>query len=90
MRRKMRRMKMKRRRKKRRKRREKRERRKRRRMKKEGGRGRIEGRIMGPDGDRNYTGTPTESTNLYPLGSWSLNQQPKNIHRLYLGFSAHM
>jgi hypothetical protein len=28
--------------------------------------GRIEGRFAGPEGDRNATGRPTESTNLDP------------------------
>jgi hypothetical protein len=28
--------------------------------------GRIGGRIVGSEGDRNSTGRPTESTNLYP------------------------
>jgi hypothetical protein len=43
---------------------------------------------VGPEGDRNSTGRPTESTNLDPLGSQSLNHQPKNIVR-DLGFPAH-
>jgi hypothetical protein len=30
------------------------------------------GRIAGPGGDRNYTGRPTESTNLETLGSLRL------------------
>jgi hypothetical protein len=41
---------------------------------------RIGGWIADPQGDRNSTGRPTESTNL---DSWScqiLNHQPKNIH----------
>jgi hypothetical protein len=40
---------------------------------------RIGGRIVGPEGDRNSTERPTESTNLDPgltLGSESLNHQP--------------
>jgi hypothetical protein len=40
------------------------------------------------------TGTPqevpTESTNLDPWGSQSLNHQPKNIHGLNLGLPFHM
>ena len=32
-----------------------------------------------PEGDRNSTGRPTESTNLDPWGSQSLNHQPKNV-----------
>ena len=52
--------------------------------------GRVGGRIEGPEGDRNSTGRPTESTNLDPWGSQRLNHQPKNIHRLDLGLPAHM
>jgi len=52
--------------------------------------GRIGGRIAGPQGDRNSTERPTQSTNLDPRGSQSLNFQSKNIHRLYLGLPAHM
>jgi hypothetical protein len=33
--------------------------------------GRIRGRIVGPEGDRNSTGRPTESTNLDHWGSES-------------------
>jgi hypothetical protein len=35
--------------------------------------GRIRGRIVGPEGDRNFTGRPTESTNLHP---WSPQNHP--------------
>jgi hypothetical protein len=52
--------------------------------------GRTGGRTAGPEGDRNSTGRPTESTNLDPWDSQSLNQQPKNIHRLDLCLPAHM
>jgi hypothetical protein len=48
---------------------------------------RIEGKIAGPERDRNSTGRPTESTNLDPQ---SLNHQPKNIHGLDLGLYTHM
>jgi hypothetical protein len=41
--------------------------------------GRIVGRISGPEGDRNSIGRPTESTNLDPWGSQSLNHQLKKI-----------
>ena len=51
--------------------------------------GRIGGRIVGPEGDTNSTGIPTESTNLDPWGSQSLNHLPKNIHGLDLGFPTH-
>ena len=37
---------------------------------------RTEGRIEGPEGDRNSTRRPTESTNLDPWGSQSLKHQP--------------
>jgi hypothetical protein len=40
--------------------------------------GRIGGRITGPEGVRNSTGKPTESTNLHPWDSQRLNYQPKN------------
>ena len=50
--------------------------------------GRTGERIVGPH--RNFTGRPTESTNLDPWGSQKLNHQPKNIHRLDLGLPAHM
>jgi hypothetical protein len=33
--------------------------------------GRVGGRIVGPEGDRNTTGRPTESTNLDP---WELSE----------------
>jgi hypothetical protein len=48
------------------------------------------GRIVGHKGDRNSTGRPTESINLYPWDSQSLNHQPKNVHRLDPGLAAHM
>jgi hypothetical protein len=51
--------------------------------------GKIGGRIAGPKGDMKSTGRPTESTNLDPWGSQSLNQ-PKSMHRLDLGLSTHM
>jgi hypothetical protein len=51
---------------------------------------RVEGTIVGPKGNRNSTGRPTESANPDPWGCQSLNYQPKNIHRLDLGLSAHM
>ena len=34
---------------------------------------------VGPKGDKNSTGRQTESTNLDPWGSQSLNHQPNNI-----------
>jgi hypothetical protein len=37
----------------------------------------IGGRFAGPEGDRNSTERPTESSNLDPWGSGSLNHQPK-------------
>jgi hypothetical protein len=37
--------------------------------------GRIEGRIVGPEGNKNSTGRPTESTNLDPWDSQRLNHQ---------------
>ena len=43
---------------------------------------RIGGRINSPEGDRNSTGRPTESTNLNPWGSQRLNHQPKSINVL--------
>lgn len=46
--------------------------------------GRVGGRIMGPKGDGNSKGRPTESTNL---DLWCLSKtehQPKNIHRMDL------
>ena len=49
--------------------------------------GRVGGRIMGPEGDRNSTGRSSESTNLDPLGYQSLNYQPKSEHRLHLDSS---
>lgn len=52
--------------------------------------GRVKRRIEGPKEYRDSTGRPTESTNLDPWGSQSLNHQPKNIHRLDLGLPTHM
>jgi hypothetical protein len=52
--------------------------------------GRIVGNIVGLKGDRNSTERATESTNLDPLGSQSLNHQPKNIHKLNLGLPTNM
>jgi hypothetical protein len=43
-----------------------------------------------PKGDRNFTGRPTESTNLDPWGSQNLKHQIKNIYGLDLGFLAHI
>lgn len=46
--------------------------------------GRVGGRIMGPKGDGNSKGRPTESPNL---DLWCLSKtehQPKNIHRMDL------
>jgi hypothetical protein len=51
--------------------------------------GRIEGRIIGPRGNRNSTERPTESTNLDPWVSQRLNHQPKSIHGLDLGLPKH-
>jgi hypothetical protein len=47
-------------------------------------------RIVGPKGNRNSMERPTESINLDPLESQSLNHQPKNIPRLDLGLPTHM
>ena len=47
--------------------------------------GRIGERIVGTEEDKNATERPTE-----PLNTWSLNNEPKNIHSLDLGLSAHM
>jgi hypothetical protein len=47
--------------------------------------GRVVGMTEGPEGDKNSTQRPTESTNLDPWGSQNLNHQPKSIHRLDLG-----
>ena len=52
--------------------------------------GRVGGRIVSPEGDKNSAGRPTELTNLDPWGSQSLNHQPKNIHGLNLGLFTHM
>lgn len=52
--------------------------------------GRIGGRIVGPDRDRNSIGRPAESTNLDLWGSPSLIHQPKNIHSLDLGLPTHV
>jgi hypothetical protein len=41
--------------------------------------GRIGRRIAGPEGDRNSTGRQTESTNLDPWGSQSLNHKPRKV-----------
>jgi hypothetical protein len=46
-----------------------------------------------PKGDRNTTGRPTESTNMDPWGSQSLNHQPAKEHKwagLDLGIPTHM
>jgi hypothetical protein len=43
-----------------------------------------------PKKDRNSTGRPTESANLDPWGSQSLNHQPKNIDGLDLGLPTYM
>jgi hypothetical protein len=52
--------------------------------------GRIGGRIVGPEGDRNSTGRPTESTNLDTLG-FSEYEPPNKEHIwLDLGLLAHM
>jgi hypothetical protein len=42
------------------------------------------------EGDRNSIGIPTESTNVDPWGSRSLNHEPKNIQELDLGLTAHI
>jgi hypothetical protein len=52
--------------------------------------GRLGGRIVGPEGDRNSTGKPTESTNQGPWGSQRLTYQPKNIYGLNLDLPEHM
>jgi hypothetical protein len=52
--------------------------------------GRIGGRISGTEVNRNFTGRPTESMNLDPWGSQSLEHQQKNKHRLDLGLPTHM
>ena len=52
--------------------------------------GRIGGRIVGLQGNRNFTGRPIESASVNPWGSQSLNHQPKNIHRLDLCLLTHM
>ena len=46
--------------------------------------------LLALKGIETSTGRPTESTNLDPWDSQSLNHQPKNIHRPYLGLPAHM
>ena len=43
-----------------------------------------------PQKNTKSTGRPTESTNLGPWCSRSLNHQPKNIHGLNLGLPIHM
>ena len=45
---------------------------------------------MGLKRERDSTGRPTESTNLGPWISQSLNHQPKNIHGLNLGFPTYV
>jgi hypothetical protein len=52
--------------------------------------GRVGRKIEGPKEDRDSTERPTESTNLDPLSSQSLNHLPKNIHRLNLALPVHM
>jgi len=52
--------------------------------------GRIAGRIVKLRWDRNCTGRPKESTNLNSWESQRLSHQPKNIHRVDKGLSAHM
>ena len=52
--------------------------------------GRIGGKIVGLERDRNFTGRPKESIHLDPWGSQKLNHQPKNIHGLDLGLPSHM
>ena len=49
--------------------------------------GKTEGRITGPEGDRNSTRRPTEATNL---DAQSFKHQSKNIYGLDLGLPAHM
>jgi hypothetical protein len=41
--------------------------------------GRIRERTAGPEGERNTTGRPIESTNLESWDSQRLNHKPKNI-----------
>jgi hypothetical protein len=50
----------------------------------------IEGTIVGQNGDKGSSGIPIESTNLDPWGTQSLNLQPYNKHRLDLGLPAHV
>lgn len=52
--------------------------------------GRIGGKMVGPEKDRNSTGRPTESPNPDSWASQSLNHQTKNIHGLDLGLPTHM
>jgi hypothetical protein len=52
--------------------------------------GRLGGKIVGPEGDRNSTKRPTESINLEPWDAQTLNHNPKNICKLDLGIPAHM
>jgi hypothetical protein len=47
--------------------------------------GRLEGRIVGPERDRNSIGRPTESMNLNPGDSHNLSHQSKSIPWLDLG-----
>jgi hypothetical protein len=44
---------------------------------------------VGSEGDRNSAKRPTESTNLDPWGSQSLNHQQKNIQELDLDLPVH-
>jgi hypothetical protein len=46
--------------------------------------GRVGGRILDSEGDKNSTERPTESTNLDPCDSQRLNQQAKKIYKLDL------
>ena len=52
--------------------------------------GKVGKRIVGPEGDRNSTGRPTESTNLDSWVSQNLSHQPNNTHGLDLGLPAQM
>lgn len=47
--------------------------------------GKVGGKIEQPEGDRNPTGRPTESTNLDPGIFQNLSHQPKSMHRLEWG-----
>jgi len=46
---------------------------------------RVQGTIVGPKGDRNITGSQTESTNLDPWNSQRLNHQLTSLHGLDVG-----